>query len=78
MVIGLNLYLSSQSICIVSFEFPTKGVPMLGSPGIVLFSQTLLFTSQNHYLSFLEGLLFSLPILSRIANPLLLILVSYL
>ena len=67
--IGLNLYLDSQSICIVGFGFPTKGGPMLGSPGPLLFPQTLLFTSQNHYLSFLEWLLSSPPSLSRIANP---------
>ena len=76
--IGLNLYLSSQSICIMGFGFPTKGDPMLGSPGTLLFPQTLFFSSLNHYLSFVEWLLSSLPILFRIANPLFLIHFSYL
>ena len=29
---GLNLYLGSQLICIVGFEFPTMGSPLLGDP----------------------------------------------
>ena len=32
MVNRLNLYLSSQSIYIVGFEFPTMGSPMVGDP----------------------------------------------
>ena len=51
MAIRLNLYLSSQSICIVGFGFPTMGGPMLGDPSTLLFPQTLLFTSQSCYLS---------------------------
>ena len=31
MAVGLNLYLGSQSICIVDFGFPTMGDPMLGN-----------------------------------------------
>ena len=68
MAIGLNLYLGSQSICIVGFGFPTMGGPMLGNLSTPLFPQTLLFTSQSHFLSFSAWLFFSLPILSRIAN----------
>ena len=30
--IGLNLYLGSQSICIVGFGFPTKGDPYAWKP----------------------------------------------
>ena len=37
MVIGLNLYLSSQSICVVDFRFPTMGGPMLGNLNPLLF-----------------------------------------
>ena len=37
MIIGLNLYLGSQSICIVGFGFPTMGGPMLGDPNIFPF-----------------------------------------
>ena len=29
MAVGFNLYLGSQSICIVGFGFPTMGGPML-------------------------------------------------
>ena len=76
--IGLNLYLGSQFFCIVGFWFPINSGPMLGSPGTLLFLQTLLFTSQNHRLFFSEWLLSPLPILSSIANPLFLIAFSYL
>ena len=62
-LLGLTIYL----YCGLWVSY--KGDPMLGSPGTLLFPQTLLFTSQNHYLSFLEWLLSSLPILSGIANP---------
>ena len=37
MVHGLNLYLDSQSICVVGFGFPTMGGPMLGDPNTLLF-----------------------------------------
>ena len=37
MAIRLSLYLSSQSICIVDFGFPTMGGPMLGDPSTLLF-----------------------------------------
>ena len=73
MVVGLNLYLGSQSICIVGFGFLTMGGPILGNLSTLLFPPTLLFTSQSHYLSFFEWLCFSLPVLSRIANPFFLI-----
>ena len=68
MAIGLNLYLSSQSICIVGFGFLTMGGPMLSNLSTLLSSQTLLSTSQSHSPSLLEWLLFSLNILSLIAN----------
>ena len=32
MVLGLNLYLSSQSICVVGFGFPTMSSPLLRNP----------------------------------------------
>ena len=54
MAIGLNLYLGSQSICIVSFEFSTLGGTILGDPSTLLFPQTLPFTSQNRSVSLLE------------------------
>ena len=54
MAIRLSLYLSSQSICIVDFGFPTMGGPMLGNLSTLLFPQTFLFTSESHYLSFFE------------------------
>ena len=78
MAIGLNLYLDSQSICIVGFGFPTMGGPILRDPDTLLFPQTLLFASQSRYLSLLEWLLSSLNVLSSLTNPLLLILFSYL
>ena len=46
-LLGLTIYL----YCGLWVSY--KGDPMLGSPGTLLFPQTLLFTSQNHYLSFL-------------------------
>ena len=69
MAIGLHLYLSSQSICIVGFEFPTMGGPMLGNLSTLLSSQTLLSTSQSRSPSFLEWLLFSLNVLTRLPTP---------
>ena len=78
MAIGLSLYLGSQSIYIVGFGFPTMGGPILGDLSKLLFPQTLFFTSQSHYLSLLEWLLFSLNVLSKITNPPFLILFSYL
>ena len=78
MAIGPNLYSGSQFICIVCFRFPTVSGPTLRDPSTLLFPQTLLFTSQSHYLSFLEWLFFSLIDLSKIANPFFLILFSYL
>ena len=44
MVVGLNLYLGSQSICIVGFGFPIMGGPMLDNLSTLMFPQTLLFT----------------------------------
>ena len=41
MAIGLNLYLGSQSICIVGFGFPTMGCPMLGHLSTLLFPPNL-------------------------------------
>ena len=69
MDIRLNLYLGSQSICIVSFGFPAMGGPILENPNVLMFPQTPLFTSQSRSPSLLEWLLFSLNVLSRIANP---------
>ena len=40
MAIRLNLYLGSQSICIVRFGFPTMGDPMLKNPNALLFPLT--------------------------------------
>ena len=37
MVPRLNLYLGSQSICVVGFRSPTMGGPMLGDPNALLF-----------------------------------------
>ena len=54
MAIGLNLYFGSQSICIMGFGFPIRGGPSLGYLNMLRFPQTFLFTSQSHYLSFLE------------------------
>ena len=51
MAVGLNLYLGLQSICIVSFGFPTMSGPMLGNLSTLLFPQTLLFTLEYHSLS---------------------------
>ena len=51
MAIGLNLYLGSQSICIVGFGFPTMVGPMHSNLNTLLFSQTLLSTSESHSLS---------------------------
>ena len=78
MAIGLNLCLGSQSICIVGVGFPTTGDPLLGNLSALLFTQTPLFTSQSRSFSISEWFLFSLNVLPRIANPILLILVSYL
>ena len=78
MVVGLNLYLGSLSICIVGFGFPIMGGPMLGNLSTLLFPPTLLFTSKSHYLSFFEWLCFSLPVFSRITNPFFLIHFFYL
>ena len=78
MAVRLNLYLDSQSIYIVGFGFPTGGGPSLRCLNMLQFPQTFLFTSQSHYFSFLERLLFSLTTLSRIAYPLFLIHFSYL
>ena len=78
MAVGVNFYLGSQSTCIVGFEFPAMGGPILGNLSTLLFPQTLLFISQSRSPSFLEWLIFSLNVLSRITNPLFLILLSYL
>ena len=53
LVLGLNLYLDLESICVVGFEFPTIGGPILGDPNALLFPQILLFTSQSHSFSLL-------------------------
>ena len=53
MAVGLNLYLGSQSICIVDFGFPTMGDPMLSNPNALLFPYILLFISQSHSFSLL-------------------------
>ena len=53
MAIGLNLYLDSQSICIVGFGFPTMSSHILDDPIMLLFPQTLHFTSQSRSLSLL-------------------------
>ena len=45
MAIGLSLHLGLQSICIVGFGFPTMDGPILEDPSMLLFPQTLLFTS---------------------------------
>ena len=37
MVLGFNLYLDSQSICVLGFGFPIMGDPMLGDPNALLF-----------------------------------------
>ena len=37
MAVGLNLYLGSQSICIVGFEFSTMSGPMLSILSTLLF-----------------------------------------
>ena len=78
MTIGFSLYLSLQSICIVSFGFPTTGGSMLSSPNTLLFPQIPLFTTQSCSPSFLERMLFSLSVPSKIANPSFLILFPYL
>ena len=38
MVVGLNLYLGSQSICIVGFGFPTMGDPLLDNLNTLMHS----------------------------------------
>ena len=45
MAVGVNFYLGSQSTCIVGFEFPAMGGPILGNLSTLLFPQTLLFIS---------------------------------
>ena len=37
MTIGLNLYLGSQSICVVGLGFPNMGDPILGNLSTLLF-----------------------------------------
>ena len=63
---GLNLYLGSQLICIMGFEFPTMGNPLLGDPiARSCFRELLTFFSQScspHYW-------YRYSFLSRIANP---------
>ena len=55
MAIGLNLYLGSQSICIVGFGFPTMGGPMLGNLSTLMFPQTPFSLPQSHSLFSLNG-----------------------
>ena len=49
MAIGLNLYLDSQSICIVGFGFPIMGDPMLSNLITLLFPQVFLLTESLPY-----------------------------
>ena len=68
---GLNLHLGSQLICIVDFEFPTMGSPLLGDPIAHSSDHELLPFSFRRLLSLLLMLsLFTLCFLSRIANHL--------
>ena len=77
MILGLDLYLGLQSICVMGFRFPTMGGPLLGDPIALVFARL----SLSHKVTppSLEIVtILSLCVLPRVSNPLFLILLSYL